>query len=282
MFSDNADPPEDDNDEPQLPTAPVVAATPKITADQILTGDAPIDDKEEDKDKEVDPLASLTISDLLNHPQLGRAIQSWADTSGNSRLEAERGRVRTELESEYEFNQLHSEFDGMTQEEWQELVSEDRKAVDRLARYRALQKMREGNQNEAQIAASAETFALATQIATYSELLKDLDQEAQVKLDARNFQKRQDGSPAGRQGVVAWGKAIHEALVQKALDERWEAEKQNRLAKQEGRNGRQAPVLVEGQSRGAIRLTKEVLENMSMEEINKLPQEDVNKVLSSL
>lgn len=260
-------------------------AKPKITAEQVLTG-GPEDggeDEDEGEGEQPDALDSLTLNDLLSHSKLGPALQSWADTGKSHSDEAVRQQVRGELEAEYEFNQLDAEFRDMTQDEWEELVSSDRKAVDRLARYRSLQSMREGNKNEQQIARSAEVFALATQIATYQELLKGAGLQDDPKLQAANFQRRQDGSPAGRQGVIAWGQAISEALVQKALEERWESYKQDQLAKAERKNGsKSAPVLVDGQKRGGIRLTREVLLNMDMDEVAKLPQDEVDRVLSSL
>lgn len=265
----------------EAPPAP--PAPPKITADQLILegGDEGAGSDGSSSGETDDPLAALSLTDLLNHPKIGPAVQSWADSSGNARLEAVKAQTRAELEAAYEFNQLDAEFSSMSREEWAEQVAENPSIVDRYARYRSLLAMREGNQANQQVEQAAEVQSMVLQIKTYSELLKGsgLSEEEQAKLNPQNFTKKPDGSPAGRAGIVAWGTAIHEAMVQAALAAKWETYKTDQLARQSGT--RKGPVLTNGQNKGGVRLTKEVLKNMDPREILKIPQADIDKVLAS-
>ena len=287
MLEDNEQPEDDDEDEEKPAfTPPLVPTEPKVTADQLLIDGKPDEPKDKKLDGtseegEADPVAKLTMTELLNHPKLGPAIQSWADTSGNARLEATKREVRAELEQELEFSKLESEFKDMTREDWAELVSEDPSAVERYGQYKSILKMREGSQSDAKIAESAETFAMMAQIKTYQELLKGagLPDDKLALLDPAHFTLRQDGSPAGRQGIINWGTAIYSALVEAEVERRLETRSQEHLAELDAKGTRKSPVLANGQTRGAIRLSKEVLKNMTPEEINKIPEDELDRVL---
>ena len=262
---------------PPVDTLPVPPAPPPepepITAEEVLAGKV---EKDETVPITPDSLSEFDLSKLLSHPTIGPQLQSWADRSARTQIDATLASERSRIASDAHLDALETHFDALTQDELAEELARDPKAVDAYAAVKQHKENRGKVGLESQITSAAQVYAYATEIQVYNGLLEGsgLATEELAKLKAENF------THLGPTGITVWGKAVQTALVEhraKALlDERWEAYKQEQLVGLDGK----PPELNGGQPRRSIKLSREVLKNMAPEEILKLPQEDVDKVLS--
>lgn len=200
---------------------------------------------------------------LLEHPTLGRALQSWSDRGVTAQVEAARARDRPIIEaSEREKAQIKADdehFASMTQEEVAEEISKNPEAATSYAKYQARQQRGADLEPDGVVAAST-VYALTAQIAHNSHLLEesDLPADKKTELAGKNF------TDQGQDGIFAWGQAIEGAIIEQKAEARaqvlkeesWEAYKEEKLADLDGerppvvRGTRTKPLspLLEGES----------------------------------
>lgn len=89
----------------------------------------------EDAPKNVDPLAELSVEDLLKHPVLGKKVQSWKDADAARQMTGVRQAAERETRQRLESEITRKHFEGMSDAELIEAV----KDPETKARWMALQ-----------------------------------------------------------------------------------------------------------------------------------------------
>jgi hypothetical protein len=170
----------------------------------------------DDADKGGDPLANLTFDQILQHPELSKAANSWADKIANKRVAAEvemalargrnEGREAVTAESRDKF---FSELAKDPEELGKELAADPDLALE-YAEWQRLKKA--ANVSADAVAHAAEVYALAVQIQTIKAALDEAglpaDKLADPKLDPMTYVDQR------AQGVVEWGKAVTNAIAE--------------------------------------------------------------------
>src|SRR3990172_803142 len=186
---------------------------------------------------EVDPLKGLDLKALLEHPQLGPLLNSWADRAGAAQvaaaLERERESIRSQAELTVDERHQDEHFSGMSREDIAAEIASDEKAALAYAEYEE-RRQAASEPNPDAIAAASQVYAYATRVASVSRVINDseLSVEAKAELAPENF------THLGTEGIVVWEKAVFEAMVsheagqhaQRLLDEKWETYQQEKLA----------------------------------------------------
>lgn len=189
-----------------------------------------------------EPPEPLTISeatkveDLLKTP-LGPVLQQWADKAASAQVKAavEQERANAQQTSDAaEMQRLDSYFSQFSEEELGEVLAQSKEVS---AKYAEVQRWKEGQVQAGsteQVAAAAQVYSYVHAIRTYNSLLEasDLPQEKRDELKPEKY------THLGAAGINEWGKAVYSALVQhevqkavdKELETRWEAYKQEHLA----------------------------------------------------
>ena len=195
---------------------------------------------EADGEVKADPLRGLTLRELLEHPELGPTLQEWADGAAvaqvRAALERERPSIAASEQQKARERAEDEHFAALDEDDLRDELARNPKAAAAYARYQARKEASELSSESVEQA--AQTYAYAAQIKTYNQLLEESGLPADVKtaLDPKNF------TYLGTEGIVAWGKAIYDALVlhgaqaqsTKLLEDRWETYKQEQLAELDG------------------------------------------------
>lgn len=231
---------------------------------------------EEKKAEPKDPLEGLTLSELLKHPILGPLVHRWADKSASSQSAVAVDRAKIGWDEEAAVKALEEKFDAMSEEELGRALSnpETRDAFAALTERR--NKSRDDASDEA-IAVKGQRYGYAVEVGVYTEMLgkSDLPDEKKAELNPDNF------THLGPQGIVAWGAAVQQALVEHAtdakaktlLEEKWDAFQEEKLGgggegSEQGRDGVDAS---SGAPRGPV--TAGMLKKMTPQEVMQVPQE---------
>jgi hypothetical protein len=221
-----------------------------------------------------DPLSSLDIKSIIEHPKLGPKLQSWADRGANAQVSTAVARARAEIEGETQLNALTERFKGMEPEELGRALTDPATAeayASIIARDKAIREQASTDE----ISSAAETLGFAIQIAQNQAVIEGsgLSPEVKASLSPDNFKHM------GREGIPRWGEAIYNALVEKAvedkvqglLDERWEAFKEGRLAELDSGSAQRGRDITNGRHQGPI--TGEALKKMTPQEAMAIPKE---------
>lgn len=220
-----SEPPPDDSKDSDTPE-------PKdVLGDQALP---PNGDEDQDAGEEA---PKLTVEGLLKDPEVGPQLQSWADKSAAAQVKSATERLQTDQQQAYSsanMGQWDNYFRQFNQEELGELLAQDQQKASAYSRVQAWRQEQQQAAGSDQIATAGQVYAYAHQISVNNSLLADsgLPQEELAELAADKF------THLGAEGVTTWSKAIQTALIkhqaeaeiQKGLDTRWEAYKQEKLA----------------------------------------------------
>lgn len=240
--------------------------------------DPPPDDKP--KDPPTDPLANQDLASLLKHPVIGPILNSWADKAGAAQATSAVSQAKTGWEGEAELKVLEERFENMSDED----LGRALKDPDTAASFASLIANRTKAQEEASeeaIAQKGQVYGYAVQVGVYTKMLEnsDLPAEKKAELNPDNF------SHLGSPGILAWGTAVQEALLEhassekakKLLDEKWEAH----LEEQQGGGGasREKTDVSNGRPRGPV--TGEMLSKMTPQQINEVPEDQKNAALKA-
>ena len=212
----------------------------------------------EEKGEEEDPLKDLAadkgaLKALLEHSILGPLLNSWMDRASGAKVTAalEHQKPITEAETKRaEAERVEdARFSGMTKEQISEEIAGDEQAAVAYARYQERKQSSEAPNAEA-IAQSAQLYAYASEVSAVKGLLDGSELSAEVK----DSLKPEHFTHLKTEGIREWKKAVFQALVTheatgltaKEMDEKWEAEKETRLAELDG----ERPAVVTGRRDG--------------------------------
>ncbi|KKM93341.1 hypothetical protein LCGC14_1209370 [marine sediment metagenome] len=192
------------------------------------------------------------LAKLLEHPEVGPVLQHWADTAGDAQsataIEHERGVIANEAKNQAEDAHWDEHFKDMSEEDVAAELARDSKAAIAYSRYQ--QRQQEPDLDPARVTRASQVYGYAVQIETYNKILdeSDLPDEAKAKLAGKNF------TGQGPDGIIAWGVAIDEALVEQQaevranelMEERYETFQQEHMAETDGAR----PPMVRGRGAG--------------------------------
>ncbi len=192
-----------------------------------------------------DPFKGMTpkdiIAKLLEHPEVGPVLQNWADRAGDAQslaaVEQERGAMADEARNQAEDAHWDEVFGDMSETEIAEKLASDSKAAIAYARYQ--QRQQAGPELDPdRVVRASQTYGYAIQAETYTKMVEGSDLSAEQKAEL-NPKKFMDQGPAG---IIAWGTAIYEALIEQAarvkadelLEAEWETYQQEKMAETDG------------------------------------------------
>jgi len=172
-------------------------------------------DKGGDGDKDDDPLKGVTLAQLQQHPELGKQLNSWADSIANKRIaaEVETAQARGKSEGRQEVTaESRDRFFADLSKDREELAKELAADDDLAVEYADWQKARRSAAGDTEaVSRAAQVYALSTQITTISQSLADAKLPPEVLADPKL--KPETYIAQGATGVVAWGKAATEAIT---------------------------------------------------------------------
>ncbi len=194
-----------------------------------------------------DPLESLVKDEgflkvLLEHPTLGPKLQHWADNAGDAQVASALERERPSIEAQAQRTAAEREedkhFSEMSPEEIHEEIAKDDKQAAAYARFQQ-RKESAGQPDQEGIVKASKIYAYASRIQSVQRVLRDSGLSAEAKAELAPEKFTHLGS---EEGVIAWGSAVFQALVthesdkglQGLFDEKWEAEKEERLVELDG------------------------------------------------
>lgn len=196
----------------------------------------------EDASGNTDPLAGLELDDLLKHPELGSKLNSWKDKAASREAQTAVDRARPSIEAQAAQRKqdelMTNYFSNLEQEELARILASD---TDIAAEYGRLQEQAKHAPNPDENSTTALYHAYTLQVAQVNRTLNESGLSAEIKagLDPNKF------THLGPEGIVEWSKAVNQAIIQEEVaktlkaefDSKWEAEKQDRLAKEEEESG---------------------------------------------
>src|SRR3990167_5437256 len=159
-------------------------------------------------DGAADPLAALTLGDLLKHPTLGPQVHSWADRGAIAQVRSAKQQALAEAKADSGIEALTQRFESMSPEELGQALTDPKTAEAYANLIQRNVKAKEGASQE-EINRAGQVYGYAVQVATYMEVLEEsgLSAEQKTALSPDNF------TNLGPKGITEWGKAIHKALV---------------------------------------------------------------------
>lgn len=214
-----------------------------------------------DKGEQEDPLKDLAadtagaLKTLLEHPVLGPLLNKWLDRGAAAQVTSALERERPTIEADAkrtEAERVEDEhFSSMTQEQISEEIASDEEAATAYARYQQRRQAGKAPNPEA-IAQASQIYSYASRVAAVTSLLGESELSPEVKetLKPDNF------THLKAEGIREWEKAVFKALVaheagglsEKALEEKWEAYKEEQLAEMDG----ERPAIVSGRRDGPM------------------------------
>ena len=218
------------------------------------------DNSDGEKDSTVE---SESVEAILAKPEFAKEIQSRADKAAAAQLQGKtdalRRDVRAEVEQQVHDEQLTKYFSGLSQEELSEAIASDKNLA---ADYARLQLQSQSPDNSEEVSRAARVYSYSLQVSSLSKLMDDTELSAEVRatLDPKSFLD----SAAADGGMAAWSTAVQDAVltaksdksVEKEMEKKWEAYKQDHLAENEldrptlkkGSKSNPVPELLEGSS----------------------------------
>ena len=180
------------------------------------------------------------LAKLLEHPEVGPVLQHWADRAGDAQslaaVEQERGAIANEARTQAEDAHWDEHFGKMSEEEIAEELAKDSKSAIAYSRYQ--QRQQEPDLDPDRIVRASQTYGYVIQAETYVKMIEgsDLSAERKAELDPKKFMGQ------GPAGIIAWGTAIYEALIEQSarikadalLEAEWETYQQEHLAETDG------------------------------------------------
>jgi broad specificity phosphatase PhoE len=219
---------------PELETKPEAKpeGEQKPTGEVTPKGDGATPPPDALADLAKDPKAAIGI--LLKHPELGPVLNRWADKGAAAQVreavERVRGETRVQTEQELQEQAEAEHFQSLSKEELAEELATNEKAAAAYARFKERQQRGAGGASPEEVGLRIKVEAASGIIRTFLGLIEEsgLPDEKKAELDPTNF------TILGEDALPEWGKAIYTALielaVQKKYDEEWESEKTSRLA----------------------------------------------------
>lgn len=202
-----------------------------------------------------DGLTGLKLQDILAHPELGRELQSWADKATRSQLEAERNRIRNELEPEIrnrlELEEARNYLEGLSEPDRGQVLASDPKLA---MVWGDLQKEKQTNPAVARdVAVAAQVYAMASIIASTDANIQESDLPDTVKTSLMDTSKYESEGP---DGISRWIKDVQKALVghekDKAVASEIETRWQSYLENNRGNSPRRPNLLPPGQRQDPV------------------------------
>lgn len=226
-------------------------------------------------------LSEMSIPDLLNHPTLGPKLNSWSDKAGNAQSTAAVTKAEGDWGDEAKLKVLEQKFEDMSEEELGRALQDPETQAAFAALVDRRNKVTEEASEEA-VAKKGQLYGYTVQIGVYQEMVgkSGLSTEAKEALRPEKF------THLGAKGIIAWGVAIQEALLEHAsdekskalLDEKWEAHLEQQLGGDGASGGtRNGADISSGRPRSPI--TADMLRGMTAQEVMRVPAEQVTQAL---
>lgn len=185
----------------------------------------------------VDPLENITIDDLLKHPKLSSALNSFADRVANNRIQAEVSSKLTEQEEAIRDELLERYFGNLEESELGQVLAQDKNLAAEYGRLQQKQAPQGKLMTQEDLANAAQVEAARIQLRTNVKLITESDLSDDIKqtLHPNNYVTR------GQQGLVDWTADIHKAIAKhegtkntkESVEEELEAERNRRAAERD-------------------------------------------------
>lgn len=226
-------------------------------------------------------LTNMSLSDLLKHPVLGPMLNSWSDKAGTAQVTSAVTQAKGSWEEEASLKVLQERFENMSEEELGRALKEPEAAEAFASLIAQRNKVAEEASEEA-VSRKGQVYGYAVQVGVYTDMLEKsgLSVEKKAELKPENF------THLGSKGIIAWGSAVQEALLEQAsdeksrklLDEKWEAHLEEREGGDKGGGStRDRTDVSSGRTRGPI--TAKMLGSMTAQEVMLVPQEQITQAL---
>ena len=189
-----------------------------------------------------DPLHGLTPEEILKHPRLGPAFQSWSDKAARKQIDSELSKVRADTKAQTEQEIVGAGFDRFVKslnktELAQELATDEDGFVDKYTRWKESQ----GAADQDEVNRAAQVYALTTIVQSTLDLMNGADLSEQAKADLETYRQKLIEDQEGAAGAVKWQTAVQDAvasrkaekMIEGSADERVNALATERLAQRD-------------------------------------------------
>lgn len=214
-FSEESKPAAAASTEPAKPEAPNPPAAPAQASPE--------------NDDPNDPLAGLTPEQLLAHPKLGPAIQSWSDKAARKQIDSELAKVREATRTETLQQRETEDFDKFVKslnkaELAAELAADEDGFVEKYTRWKEAQ----GQADQGEVAQAAQVYALTTIVQSTLDFIAgaDLTPEQTTELETYRQELIAASDP---QSAVKWQSKAYELAAARKAEKLIEGDAEERV-----------------------------------------------------
>lgn len=176
-----------------------------------------------------DPFYGKTIEEILAHPKLGPAVQSWSDKAARKQIDSELRQVREATRTETQQEIQAADFDRFVKslnrtELAQELAADEDGFVEKYTAW----KQSQDNADQGEVAAAAQVYALTTIVQSTLELIAgaDLSDEKKTELEEYRLKLLEDHDP---QAAVKWQAKANDLVADRKAEKLIEGDAEERV-----------------------------------------------------
>lgn len=166
--------------------------------------------REDSPPKDSDPLAGLTVEQVLAHPELGRKFQSWKDQEAAKQISSATTRARADERKQVELELTRAHFDGLEDSE----LLEELKDPQIKARWQELQALPPPPPPE-QVNAAVAFYARQLKVVSDEIANSDLPPDVKASLDPSLHILQQNGDPD--EIMLTWQSLVHKSITDHAI-----------------------------------------------------------------
>lgn len=176
-----------------------------------------------------DPLAGLTAEQILAHPKLGPAFQSWSDKAARKQIDSELAKVREATRTETQQEIQAADFDkfvkSLTKTELAQELAADEDGF--VAKYTAW-KQSQDNADQGDVDRAAQVYALTTIVQSTLELIAGagLSDEKTAELEAYRLDLIKDHDP---QAAIKWQAKAQDLVAERKAEKLIEGDAEERV-----------------------------------------------------
>ena len=220
---------------PKIPDASSNANTSGTGASGTGSSGAQGDSGSSSQDNPDDPFSKAKLEDLISHPVLGPQLQRRIDTQVANQTKTWQERKLPELQREVETRAIQEYLDSLSPEERGEVLAKD---PDLAVTWGQLQNSRKNQPIDQQLVEdTSRIYAYSSRLRAGDTLLNEAGLKPEGELDPKFWSDQiSTGKLDSDTAMSNWEAAVQAAIINdkvaKALDEKWEAYRLEKEAKQ--------------------------------------------------